>query len=261
MRLVPLRDLIDEFARHIQAQLDFEAEAENQRQFVRMFAGNDQVKIPRLIDHLCTGTVLTMECLEGLEKTPALSLSRSEREKAARVGLRALYHMVFIEGLVHADLHPGNIFFRPGGEVVLLDMGLVARLNEEDRHSFADFFLGMASNDGRRCAGIVRDAATYRGRNWDPQGFDEAIVQLVAEFSLKNAADFEVTDFAIRLFDAQRRFGLRGSTAFTMTILSFVVFQGIVKQLHPALDFQEEARRFFVAVHSRSVAASSVPPT
>jgi ubiquinone biosynthesis protein len=87
------------------------------------------------------------------------------------------------------------------------------------------------------------------------------MVQLVAEFSLKNAADFEVTDFAIRLFDAQRRFGLRGSTAFTMTILSFVVFQGIVKQLHPALDFQEEARRFFAAILAKSVAVSSVPPT
>ncbi|GBG29082.1 Protein ACTIVITY OF BC1 COMPLEX KINASE 3, chloroplastic [Hondaea fermentalgiana] len=40
----------------------------------------------------------------------------------------------FMDGLVHCDLHPGNIMIRPdNGRIVLLDFGLVGELTESDR--------------------------------------------------------------------------------------------------------------------------------
>ena len=63
--------------------------------------------------------------------------------------------------------------------------------------------------------------------------------------SLENAfsAD-EVAEFVGRMFDLQRRYGLRGSSDFVMPILSLLVLEGVVLDVDPGLDFQREARPF-----------------
>jgi ubiquinone biosynthesis protein len=252
LRLMPLEGLVDEFGRALLEQLDFALEAANLRRFRQNLAGLERVRVPRPIEHLCTDSVLTMEYLEDLVGVQAVDFPAEERRQAAILGLRALYHMVFIDGLVHGDLHPGNIFFRRGAEVVLLDMGMVARLDAVDQNTFIQFFYAMATNDGQKCARILTDTAMQRSPSFDPDAFTQAISALVSEYSAKNAREFEVASFAYRLFDLQRRFGLCGSTNFTMTIISFVVFQGIVKQLHPDLDFQSEARSFLLGLPAQT---------
>lgn len=251
MEAMPLVELVDELGEPIRQQLDLALEAENARRLRRNFAGVDHVRIPAPIEGLCTSSVLVMEFLGGLEKVGSTTLLPDQRRTAAAAGLRALYKMIFTDGFVHADMHPGNVFLRPWGEVVLLDAGLVARLTEEDHAAFVDFFYGLVTNDGRECARIVTETATHRARHFDPQAFEAAVVELIARYSALRARDFEVARFVYQLMETQRRFGLRGSTRFIMTILSLVVFDGICKQLDPDCDFQAEARGFLILARYR----------
>jgi ubiquinone biosynthesis protein len=247
MKLIPVEDLVEEFCRAVAGQIDFNLEASNHRGIQRNLRTRPEIKIPVLIDDLCCESVLTMEYIEDLPKVQDLSLTSDERKSVALVSLQAVYQMIFVDGLVHADLHPGNIFFRRGPECVLLDMGLVARLDAGVRDAFTRFFMAMASNEGIECARIVYETAADRHPACDRAKFEQAMVSLVDEYSSKNAVEFEVVNFVIALFNVQRHFRLRGSADFTMTIMSLVVFEGIIKALCPTLDFQEEARRFFVS--------------
>jgi ubiquinone biosynthesis protein len=154
--------------------------------------------------------------------------------------------MVFNLGVVHCDMHPGNLFCRADGGIVLLDFGFVCELSDTDREAFTDFFFGFASGDGRRCARIVVDTALALPHSFDRPAFDEAMEKLIARHHALTAEAFEVAGFAVELFDTQRRFRVTGSTAFTMTIIAFLVLEGAVKTLHPKMDFQAKARRFFV---------------
>src|SRR5438445_781675 len=70
-----------------------------------------------------------------------------------------LFRMVFVDGLVHCDMHAGNLFVRPDGSLVLVDFGFVCELSPADRRAFTDFFLGFATGDGRRAADVVVDTA------------------------------------------------------------------------------------------------------
>lgn len=253
LRTLPLREVVDEVGRAIEMQLDLDAEAENNRVFRRNFAHVERVRIPALVDELCSKSVLVMEYLPDLAKVDEPSaISREDREKGAVTGLRALYKMIFLDGLVHADMHPGNVFIRCWGEFVMLDLGLVARLDAEHQRRFADFFLGMVTNDGERCSAVVHDTALALAPDFDRARFDREMVRLVDHHSGRDARDFEVTRFAVDLFETQRRCGVVGSAAFTMVILSLVVYEGIVKLLHPTLDFQGEARGFLIAARSRA---------
>jgi ubiquinone biosynthesis protein len=246
MHATPVRELIEDVARPVAEQLDFRLEAQNHHAIRRMFRHVERLTVPALVDELCTDAVLTMEFVHGLQSIVTAPLADRERRDAALVGLRALYRMIFEGGLVHADMHPGNVFARAWGEVVMLDMGLVARLTPRDREAFVDFFFGMITDRGEECARIVVEGASALGRRYDADRFTDAMRQLVARHARRRSREFEIGAFVTELIALQRRFDVRGSTAFMSTVLAMVVYEGICKQLYPECDFQAEARGFLV---------------
>lgn len=258
MRAVPLEELIGELETPVRQQLDFDHEAANLRRFRANFSGVEHVTLPALVEELCRGPVLTMELLDGLQKVTAPGFNGDERRTAALAGLRALYKMIFLDGFVHADMHPGNVFLRRWGEVVILDAGLVAELEEKDLRDFTDFFFGLVNNQGEICARILWDGALWRSPRCDRSGFEVAIRELVARHSSLRCQDFEVTRFVYQLIETQRRFGVRSSTRFIMTVLSMVVYDGICKLLYPDCDFQREARGYLITARYQRPRAVAV---
>lgn len=251
MRIMPLNELVEDIGTPIRQQLDFAAEAANNALFRQHFGGTERVKFPELVESLCADDIIVMEFLERLQKVNATHLSAAEHKSAALAGLHALYKMIFIDGFIHADMHPGNVFVREWGEFVILDTGLVARLSASEQQDFVDFFFGLVNNRGRECARIVFEGASYHARGCDRAAFEEAMVELVAEHSALKSREFEVARFVYQLVALQRRFGICGSTKFMMTILSMVVFDGICKQLYPECDFQGEARGYLITARYR----------
>jgi ubiquinone biosynthesis protein len=251
LRVMPLTELVAELSAPIRQQLDFEREAENLRRFRTHFEGVEHIAMPVLVEELCTPSVLTMEYLDGLEKVTSERFSAAERRTAALAGLRALYRMIFTHGFVHADMHPGNVYLRRWGEVVILDMGLVAELSDDDLRDFVDFFFGLVNDQGEICARILWETAPYRAPRADREQFTAAIVELVSRHARLKSHEFEVSLFVYQLIDIQRRSGIRGATNFIMTVLSMVVFDGICKQLYPDCDFQREARGFLIMARYR----------
>lgn len=259
MKAVPLPELISDIQVPIEQQLDFHLEAANNRRFREAFALVEHIRIPALVEDLCTENVLTMEFLDRLQRTDSANFLAPERKTAALAGLRALYKMIFIDGFIHADMHPGNVFIREFGEFVILDTGLVAILDEKDQRDFVDFFFGLVNNDSRVCARIVYENASYRAANCDVEGFEAAMAELIGRHSALKSHEFEVAHFVYQLIELQRRFKIRGSTKFMMTILSMVVFDGICKQLYPDCDFQNEARGFLITARYRRKPAPKNP--
>lgn len=257
MRVMPLNDLVEDIGMPIRQQLDFAAEAENNARFRRHFDGAERVKFPELVEPLCADGIIVMEFLEHLQKVNSTHLSAAEHKSAALAGLHALYKMIFIDGFIHADMHPGNVFVREWGQFVILDTGLVARLSASEQQDFVNFFFGLVNNKGLECARIVYDNASYHAKGCDRAAFEGAMVELVAEHSALKSSEFEVARFVYQLVALQRRFGIRGSTKFMMTILSMVVFDGICKQLYPGCDFQGEARGYLITAKYRRAPALS----
>ena len=258
MRTVPLLELVSDVELPIRQQLDFHLEAANTRRFHEAFAYSEHITIPELVEELCAEDVLTMEFMDQLRRVDSGSLTADESKTAALAGLRALYKMIFIDGFIHADMHPGNVFIREFGEFVILDTGLVASLDEKNRRDFVDFFFGLVNNESRECARIIYDNASYRARNFDLEAFEAAMAELIGRHSALKSHEFEVALFVYQLIELQRRFRIRGSTKFMMTILSMVVFDGICKRLYPQCDFQKESRAFLITARYRG-AAKNLP--
>jgi ubiquinone biosynthesis protein len=248
LRGIPLLLMINEFGRILEEQLDFRMEARNMRRFSSMLDHLPNVVVPRVYREWSSDSVLIMEYMGNLNRIADLPLSDEKRHQAARSCVDVLYTMAFGHGFIHTDLHPGNLFFRSNGEVVLVDFGMVAELKGADLRSFAYFFFGMVTNQGQQCAQEIYESAISRAPTFEYARFEADMRKMISRYASQSAGEFEVSRFACELFQIQRRHGLCGSPKFVSVILAFVVLEGVVKQLYPPLTFMAQARMFIPGV-------------
>lgn len=222
-------------------QLDLAAEAAALGELGRNLREFPWIRIPAPLPELSRDEVLVMEFVAGLVRAAPESLSKDARCAAGRRVMSAVYEMLFMDGLVHCDLHPGNLYIDGDGCLVILDAGFVIKLPEQVRASFADFFINLALGNGPLCAEIMIESTAGLAENSDLSGFRAALVELVAESTGTRSSDFNLAKFAGRLFSLQRAYGLFPVPEFAFPLLSLLVVEGIVQGLDPELDFQAEA--------------------
>ena len=240
-RAVPLVESARALSASLDAHLDLRREAANHLAFARHAAAWGGVDVPRLHPEFSTRSVLVMDLVEGALRIDDPALGRSVQRRAMVNVARAFYAMLFSDGLIHCDLHPGNILVRPDGAAVLIDFGYVAEISEQQRRAFASLFLAMALDDPERAAEVILDAAQTRPHGLTVERLASELRDLIQRASGTTPQDFEIVAFVSELFRIQRRLGLRASAAFSMGIVALVTVEGLLKQLAPDLDFQREA--------------------
>lgn len=118
---------VDEVEERLAAEVDYRREADSAELFRKLLAGRDDVAVPRVHRELSSRRVLTLERLDGDHLAAFLKRRPSQDERDALA--TQLLDLFFLEtlrlGLLHADPHPGNFLFLPGGRIGLLDFGCV----------------------------------------------------------------------------------------------------------------------------------------
>lgn len=142
----------------ISEELDFLREARNITRIADNFLKQPQVLFPRPIDGLCTRRVMTTTFVEGVKvgDLAALDAAGVDRKALARQIVTVFCQMIFIDGVYHADPHPGNMLARRGGEIVLLDFGAVAELSPSMREGIPEFLEGVIRRDTEQIIKALR---------------------------------------------------------------------------------------------------------
>ncbi|MFL5306845.1 MAG: ABC1 kinase family protein, partial [Polyangia bacterium] len=208
-RLAPLAPTaaVEEFGRAVFAQLDFRIEAANNRRFHHNFRNRNDIVFPVLIDELCTARILCMTYIEGT-KILAVGRTRSDPKRIARLGLSALMKMIFEDGFVHADLHPGNIFITSDDRLAMLDLGLVGELDPPHRRAFSRFFAAWAQRDGDSMARLMFSLSTSAGAPPDPDAYERyraAIIEFVGRYWGQRLGEVQVGKVLLDLLAILRR--------------------------------------------------------
>ncbi|WP_437285610.1 ABC1 kinase family protein [Sorangium sp. So ce406] len=130
-------------------ELDFVREARNITRIADNFANQPQVRFPRPIDPYCTRRVMTTTFVEGIKvgDLAALEAHGVDRKALARQIVQVFCQQIFVDGVYHADPHPGNMLVGPGGELILLDFGAVAELSHEMREGIPEFLEAVIRRD------------------------------------------------------------------------------------------------------------------
>jgi ubiquinone biosynthesis protein len=152
-RLRP-HEVVDEFAKHLEVELDLLREASNASQLRRNFEGSPLLLVPQVYWDYCSSEVMVMERMHGtpVSQVQALRAQAVDLQRLSRAGVEICFTQIFRDGFFHADMHPGNILVTPEGKYVALDFGIMGTLTELDKNYLAQNFLAFFRRDYRRVA-------------------------------------------------------------------------------------------------------------
>lgn len=119
------RGVLEEVKTRFREELDYRLEAERQRQFAQIFAGDPQIRIPAVIAERSSLHVLTSEFVSGRRLEDVATASESERRAYAEALWRFVFKGNLVGGMFNADPHPGNYVFQDSGQIAFLDFGCV----------------------------------------------------------------------------------------------------------------------------------------
>jgi predicted unusual protein kinase regulating ubiquinone biosynthesis (AarF/ABC1/UbiB family) len=157
-------------------ELDFKLEADNIERIARNFSENARMRFPVPVRELSTSRVLTSTFVEGIKIAdgPGLASAGIDKKDLAQRLVRAYCQMIFVDGIYHADPHPGNILVARDGALILLDFGAVAQLSPQMREGIPEFLEGVIRRDTERLVRALRKMG-FLSRTSDPSTSEKII--------------------------------------------------------------------------------------
>ncbi|HET6763039.1 MAG TPA: AarF/UbiB family protein, partial [Longimicrobiaceae bacterium] len=148
-----LRVALDEFERRIGDEMDFCKEAAYARAIGERFASNPRVIVPRVIDGMVRPRALVLEFMQGTRVDQIDDLVAAgvvDAEGVMDAVVEAYIQMMLVDGIFHADPHPGNLLVRADGALVLLDFGMVIEVDPVERGHLVHTALAAVRGDADR---------------------------------------------------------------------------------------------------------------
>ncbi len=156
-----------ELRERITEELDYELEAQSQRQMVRAWRGHPLFRVPTVDTELSTQRVLVTEMVQGGQPfSDVKDLPEAERDRFAEIVFRFFYGCVTRLDLVCGDPHPGNFLRLPDGTVSFFDFGMMRKLPSGYSRRESRIFSAVRAQD------IHGVAAGLRDLGYLPDGFD-----------------------------------------------------------------------------------------
>ncbi|TAK42910.1 MAG: ubiquinone biosynthesis regulatory protein kinase UbiB [Betaproteobacteria bacterium] len=251
-RLKP-REVVAEFSRHLEEELDLLREAANASQLRRNFEQSPLLAVPFVHWDFCTQRVMVMERMRGtpVSQVEALRAQGVDIPALARTGVEIFFTQVFRDGFFHADMHPGNILVEvvpaaagpARGRYVALDFGIMGTLTETDKNYLAQNFVAFFNRDYRRVAQAHLDAG------WVPADtrldqFEAAIRAVCEPIFARPLKEIYFGKLLLRLFQTSRRFNVEVQPQLVMLQKTLLNIEGLGRQLDPELDLWTTAKPY-----------------
>jgi ubiquinone biosynthesis protein len=225
--------MVSQFRRSLNRELDLAKEARNIDQFARDFADDPLVKIPRVYWEFTNDCVNVQEEIVGLEGVASDKLRAGgldPRLLAAR-GADTVLRMVLVHGYFHADPHPGNVLFLPGNRIGMIDFGMVGMLTNTRRDQIVDLLHALSRNDEQGLMQVLLDWSGESVEDEDRLAYDVAeLLQTYNDLQLK---DVKIGALLNDITAVMRGNNLVLPADLTLLFKALITLEGLGQQLDP----------------------------
>jgi ubiquinone biosynthesis protein len=235
-RLKPV-EVVGMLADVVQIEMDLRFEAAAASELAENFAGDPSFRVPR-VDWRRTGrTVLTSEWISGIriDDRAALIAAGHRIDDLLAKAAAAFFNQVFRDGFFHGDLHPGNMFVAADGALVVVDFGIMGRLDRATRYYLADMLLGFLSGDYRRVA-EVHFAAGYVPQRRSIDAFTQACRSIGEPIFGKPLQEISIARLLAQLFQVTEQFEMETQPQLLLLQKTMVLVEGVGRRLDPKVN-------------------------
>lgn len=241
-------------------ELDFKTEANNLSMFAENLSEFGRIVVPEPIQDFTTSRVLTMEYISGKKITALTPLRLMEIDGPGLADelFRAYLQQILVDGVFHADPHPGNVFLTEDERIALLDLGMVARLQVGFHDNLLRLLLAISEGRGEEAAETsIKMGESKPGFN--RAEFTRRVADLVAENADANLSRIDAGQCALEITRISAECWFRLPSEFTMIAKALLNLDRSVLTLDPAFEPNTVIRQRATEILQRNILKSIAP--
>ncbi len=236
-RTIRFQSVLEEFRTTIHHELDYEREAHNLRAVRENLEDFDLIVIPQPVPDYTTRSVLTMEYVSGRKVTRFGPLDRLELDGSELLNqlFSAYLKQVLVDGLFHADPHPGNVFVTDDGRIALLDLGMVGHTSPGMQDKLIKLLTAIGDGKGEEAAEAAIEMSD-KVDGFEPTEFRRRVSKAVALHRDESLERMNIGRSVLALCKDARETGLFVPTELTLLGKTLLQLEQVGRILDPEFD-------------------------
>src|SRR5690606_9247165 len=194
-------------------------------------------RVPGVLWERTDEDVLTLDWIDGIKLSDHAALRAAGHDLPAlgRLLIQSFLRHAMRDGFFHADMHPGNLFVDPAGNIVAVDLGITGRLGPKERRFLAEMLYGFIERDYRLVA-EVHFRAGYVPRDQSVEEFARALRSVGEPTHGRKAQEVSMARLLTQLFEITEIFHMQTRPELIMLQKTMVVVEGVARSLDSQLD-------------------------
>ena len=234
--------VVSHFESVVNAELDLRLEAAVASEFRENTIKDPALKIPVIQWEGTARRVMTMEWVDGANvRREILQDAGHNMSELATHVMRTFLRHALRDGLFHADMHQGNLRIGADGTLILLDFGIMGRLDPITRRHYAEILHGFLTRNYRRVAEVHFEAG-YVPADRDVDAFAQALRAIGEPIFGQDASRISMANVLAYLLETTERFGMATRTELILLQRTMVVVEGVTRTLDPQANIFEAAK-------------------
>ena len=252
--------VVDEFKRTLMSELDYREEARNLVTIAHQLRDFDHIVVPLPVDDFTTARVLTMDYVAGTKIT---AVSRVEWTEVDGIALaedlfRAYLQQILIDGVFHADPHPGNVLLTPDRRIALIDLGMIGRISSTTQEQLFKLILAIGEGRGDAAAEILISLGE-RHEDFSESEMRRAIADLIGRFHRLTMREMNVGRVMLEMSRSSSEHGLKMPPELALLGKTLLHLDEVGRVLDPEFDVNASLRRNASSVMRRRMLKSATP--
>lgn len=236
--------IVEDFSMQITSELDFTRDGKNAELLAKNMEGMKGIRIPKIYWGFSGSRLLVMEHMYGvrIDDVDGMKKMGVNARDVARNGLHAYLKQIFQDGFFHGDPHPGNLLVTQGGDIVLLDFGLVGVLRPEKRDLLLRMLTGVLNSDVDELVRVFSEMDMKINDAWIESFKDELYVSLLEGQNID--PDKPDTEAFLAITGTLRKYRLRVPTVAMLMIKVIMMIGDFSLRIYPDFNFLVEVRPY-----------------
>ncbi len=232
-----LIETVDKFKKNTNLELDLRIEAANASELKENLADDTNICIPKIFWAHTHQRILTMEWMEG---KPIDSETNEDSCKKIAVNLvNTFFNQAYKTGFFHGDLHSGNIMLGENNKIILLDFGIMGRLDLKTRVYVAEILRGFLKKDYNRVAEIHFEAGYVDRKHTE---FVSACRALGEPIVGKPISEISIARLLSQLFKITADFNMPTQIQLLLLQKSTVLMEGLCCKIYKKANLWQYAQ-------------------
>ena len=240
LKLVEVVHLLREIT-NIEMDLRFEAAAANE--LYENTKLDNGFNVPKIYWNYTTKKILTLDKVNGVSIREQKKLEEQgiNLQLLAENLIQHFLKQAVRDGFFHGDMHQGNLFVDPTGNIVPVDFGIMGRLDKNNRKFLAEILYGFIQRDYVKVAEVHFQAGLVP-QNASKDEFAQALRSVGEPIFGQSIKDISGGNLLAQLFEITEKFNMATQPPLLLLQKTMVVVEGVARKLYPETNIWEVSK-------------------